>query len=486
MWIDQKGTNVNTITGTPSILPSTGTSKTHFTRPAKPEDGPSLPSDAADINFSASTASAPPRKSSESKTSAKQTPAPAAQPPRPSNNPTVLPMLDDPPAIALTQAAPWSGSPSPASAAAAVATNAAAPTPAAWISQLSVSGPVGVFSTPTPEGLKPFTDFINGAQHSLKMAMFHITDPGVAQALIQAKDRLGADNVQVLLDGASIAANNGQNSEAKIYQQLEAAGVNCIKSSPAFSITHEKSMVADAGTPQAKALISSVNMTKLSTTTRDYGITTTDPGIINEFDSVFSTDIANAKNGTGNTPPLSNPNLVWSPTDSESKLVDIINSAANSQYSLSATTESLSDPAIMAALQAAAGRGVNIQMIVPEYVEGPPSTAVFNYPALKTLNATEVAGSGHDIQAHVMPYPATATTPYMHGKMMLVQGPDGDLGYLGSVNFSANSTDHAREVGFVFNDKTAPAVVQQLKSDFATDWKVSIPPPANPTPPADS
>jgi phosphatidylserine/phosphatidylglycerophosphate/cardiolipin synthase-like enzyme len=317
------------------------------------------------------------------------------------------------------------------------------------------------------------------------MGMYHITSQAEIQALINAKDRLGAENVTVLLDGSTINANNGNNGYAKVYQQLVAAGVNVVKSSPAFSITHEKDLIVDAGTPTAKAILSSVNLTNMSATTRDYGIITSDPGIIQEWTSVFNADLENAKNGTANTPPLSNPNLVFSPVDAEQKLVDIINSAADSRYSVTATSESLTNKAVVAALQAAAARGVNVQLIVPEYIEGSPSGAVINYPALRQLNATPIAGTNQTIQARVMPYPATVEHPYMHGKMLLVSGPDGDLGYIGSVNLSTNSLEKARECGFVFNDQTAPQAVQLLKNDFASDWQVSIPPPTNPTPPAE-
>jgi phosphatidylserine/phosphatidylglycerophosphate/cardiolipin synthase-like enzyme len=57
---------------------------------------------------------------------------------------------------------------------------------------------------------------------------------------------------------------------------------------------------------------------------------------------------------------------------------------------------------------------------------------------------------------------------------------DGERGYVGSVNFSRNSTQYAREVGLLFTEPDALAQIAQI---FEHDWQVAQPPAAEP--PAD-
>ena len=210
------------------------------------------------------------------------------------------------------------------------------------------------------------------------------------------------------------------------------------------------------------AFVTSENLTTAAATQRDYGVITRDPGVISEFMKVFAADWQNAANKTGVTPPLSAPNLIWSPVDSEQRLVALINSAHKFVFT---TTENLGDPAIQNALEMAAKRGVDTRIIVPMCDLNP--NPLFNFPYMKTL-----AASG--VQGHMMPYPSTAARPYMHGKMILV---DGITAFVGSINFSVNSTQKARELGIVFQNS---AVSSEIEKNFVTDWNASVAIPANP------
>ncbi|NTW16949.1 MAG: hypothetical protein HGA41_05755, partial [Syntrophaceae bacterium] len=98
--------------------------------------------------------------------------------------------------------------------------------------------------TPTPNPLdehKPIIDAINSAKVSVRMVMFILTDPEVVSALISAHQRI--PTVQVILDQSNLSDPTSSNSKA--YQELLAAGVNVMKSSTKFTLTHEKSMVID-------------------------------------------------------------------------------------------------------------------------------------------------------------------------------------------------------------------------------------------------
>jgi phosphatidylserine/phosphatidylglycerophosphate/cardiolipin synthase-like enzyme len=92
---------------------------------------------------------------------------------------------------------------------------------------------------------------------------------------------------------------------------------------------------------------------------------------------------------------------------------------------------------------------------------------LWNYPFLATL---ERGG----VRARVMPYPATPRHPYMHAKMMVA---DGRRAYVGSVNYSVNSTRQARELGLLFSE---PELTATLSAAFAADWQAAVDVPAPP------
>jgi phosphatidylserine/phosphatidylglycerophosphate/cardiolipin synthase-like enzyme len=317
-----------------------------------------------------------------------------------------------------------------------------------------VSGPVKLIETPNPNGHPDWVAAINKAKASLFMEMFHLDDPAVIDALIAAKSR-GVD-VKVILDRQGIETTPKFSTP---FQKLKSAGVAVRESSEGFAIQHVKAMVIDGKI----SFVTSMNMTETAATTRDFGLILEDPKIASEMLSVFNADWGNALTGKTDTPKLSDPNLVWSPNDSEGKLSGLIDTA---KKTVVATVENLGDPEIQGAFIKAAGRGCKVRLIVPEVNEGPNH----NYDQFKSLKS-----GGVDVR--VMPYPASASKPYMHSKMILV---DDHEVYTGSVNFSVNSTQKARELGIILS---RPEVVSQIGSTFEADWKVSIPPPAKePTP----
>ena len=318
-----------------------------------------------------------------------------------------------------------------------------------------VEGPVTLFSTPDPKGHPDFVAAIKGAKKSIFMEMYHLTDVAVVDELIKAHGR-GVD-VKVLLDKTSIDTNKGY---AESYHKLQAAGVSTRESSAGFSIQHTKSMVVDGHT----SFVTSVNLTGKADSTRDFGLILEDQKVADEILAVFNSDWANSLTGKTDTPELTDPNLVWSPNDSEGKLSGLIDTATKSVI---ATVENLDDPDIQNAFIRAVGRGCHVRLIIPEVDEGPNH----NYPNLKKL----IAGG---VDARVMPYPASASKPYMHSKMIVVDNADV---YIGSINFSTNSTQKARELGIIL---PRPAIIDQVATTFESDWKVSIKPPDKPPVPS--
>src|SRR5262249_46915944 len=145
---------------------------------------------------------------------------------------------------------------------------------------------------------------------------------------------------------------------------------------------------------------------------------------------------------------LTNANLVWAPTNSESKLVQLIGSATTS---LVVESETFNEQPIIDAMNQAALRGVKVRLIVPECDLGNP---LFNYPFLAKL-------AGVDI--HVEHSGNSVEQPYMHSKMMMA---DGKTIYIGSINLTFNSILNDRELGIIF---TNDPVANQLATEFETD-----------------
>jgi len=92
---------------------------------------------------------------------------------------------------------------------------------------------VHVFVEPDA-GEHPVTDAINGAQKSVWLEMYILSDRNVIRALEEVANR-GID-VRVMLEPHPF----GGGSPARAMDQLRAAGAKVQESNPAFTLTHEK------------------------------------------------------------------------------------------------------------------------------------------------------------------------------------------------------------------------------------------------------
>jgi cardiolipin synthase A/B len=308
--------------------------------------------------------------------------------------------------------------------------------------------------TPAPAGQDahaPFITAIDAAATSIDMMMFHLTDPEVVDALVRAAAR--GVHVRVIVDGKGLRAKGNK----RAFDQLVAGKVLARTSSPAFSITHAKAMVVDSSV----AFITAINLTRDADRTRDLGVITRAPAVVAEVAAIFAADWDNAMTRGNLTPPLTDDAIVVSPVSSRKRLLELIGAA---QRELLVTVENLGDPKIEAALAAAVRHGVTVRVLLPlcDKNEDP----LYNLPG-----ATELVRAGADVR--MMPPPESATQPYMHSKMILA---DGATAYVGSVNFSVNSTTRARELGIVF---AQPAAAAQIRAIFEIDWTHGVAPPAH-------
>jgi phosphatidylserine/phosphatidylglycerophosphate/cardiolipin synthase-like enzyme len=280
---------------------------------------------------------------------------------------------------------------------------------------------------------------INGAHENLTLTIYEITDPEIVAALAAAQGRGVA--VRVLYNNASFASMNETNPNAGAVANLSRAGVKTRPASPVFTVTHQKTLTAD----RTRSLIMTFNLEPdYFTTTRDFGILTTDTNEVREVAGVFEADW----NYTNVTP--ADPPLVWSPVNSREKILGVI---GNATRTLDLYNEEINDPQCISALVEASKRGVAVRVIAAD-LDGAKNK---NAPALKTLNANGAQAK-------------TITSLYIHAKMVLAdyQTPD-QIAYLGSENLGEVSLDKNRELGILVTEKP---ILDRLESVFSQDWLV--------------
>ena len=282
------------------------------------------------------------------------------------------------------------------------------------------------------QGLSAITSLVAGAATSIDLTMYALEDDAFEQALVDAAAR--GVTVRVILD-----QNNEGSANQPAYDKLTAGGVQVHWANPDFACTHQKTLVVDGAT----GVIMTLNLQpQYYATSRDFALTDTDPADIAAIEATFDNDF-----GDGQATPATGDDLVWSPTNATTALVDLI---ASARSSLLVENEEMSDTAIISALEAAARRGVGVELVM---------TRDSRYT--KPLAALAKAG------VRVALYPATAPL-YIHAKVVVADpGTSTARAFVGSENFSKPSLTENRELGRLTTD---PAVLSVLETTIAGDF----------------
>lgn len=280
---------------------------------------------------------------------------------------------------------------------------------------------------------------IRSATRSLRLYVYLLTDADVTAALV-AKARAGVD-VRVVLNKSFPVA--GQDNQA-VYDELTRGRVKVAWAPTGFVYSHAKVVVVD----DVLAWIMTMNLTVSgSETNREYLVEDREARDVAEATAMFDADYANRSY-------FPNGDLVVSPNNSTQRLVALVE-RATSRVDLEG--ESLSDTDVVNALVAAKKRGAAVRVVLAN--DRSPTTA--QRAAIVALKAAQVpvvsfggeSGSG------------TRTAPYVHAKMILVDGAEA---YVGSANFTTNALDSNREVGLVVRD---PSAVATIGSTFDGDFR---------------
>ena len=295
------------------------------------------------------------------------------------------------------------------------------------------SGTLGLITEPE-QGTAPVMTMIEDAQKSVDLVMYEFKDKDIADALIAAEKRGVA--VRVLVDHGYYGAPDGMNDN--LYAYLQNGGVPVEWTPSTFALTHQKTMVVDDTT----AMIMTFNFTpQYYATSRDFGVTDTDPSDVKAIEDTFTNDWNNVS-----APNENGTDLVWSP-GSENEMLLTINSA---KKSLDISNEEMADTPVIDALKAAVTRGVTVRVVMTYSTTYKPAFA-------------ELSAAGVDVKT----FGSGKTTLYIHAKMILA---DDSEAFLGSENFSTSSLDSNRELGLFITD---PAILASLKNTFDTDYAIA-------------
>lgn len=284
-------------------------------------------------------------------------------------------------------------------------------------------------------GVVPVLNLISGAKISVDLVMYELEDLQVEQALASAQSH--GIRVRVLLNGGYYGrAANKPNPNQSAYDYLRAHHVPVRWTPGHFALTHQKSLVIDGRT----ALVMTFNLTpQYYPTSRDFGVTDTATDDVTAIESTFSADWQGSRvSASGGD------DLLWSP-GAEPAILALINGARSS---LKIYNEEMADSKVVAALGAAALRGVDVRVVMT------------NQPSWHH-NFARLAADGVRIRT----YANVSHAPlYIHAKMIIA---DNDRAFVGSENFSVTSLADNRELGLV---TTNQSLLVGLSTTFRSDY----------------
>lgn len=289
------------------------------------------------------------------------------------------------------------------------------------------------------DGKEKIISLIGNAHDNLTLTIYELTDPDIIAALASARER--NVSVRVIYNNNSFASMKMKNPNEGAVFNLSLIGAGMKPASPNFTVTHQKTLTVDG----SQSLIMTFNLEPgYFNTTRDFGIFTTNLSEVLEITEVFDADW----NYSAITPSL--PSLVWSPVNSRTKILGVIEDA---DKSLDVYNEEINDKECIAALAEAAKRGVTVRVIAAD-LRGDGQNE--NAPALATLNSNGVQAK-------------SITSLYIHAKMILADyGTPDQIAFIGSENFGHVSLDQNRELGILVAEKP---ILDRLESVFDRDWK---------------
>src|SRR5580693_7574442 len=289
-------------------------------------------------------------------------------------------------------------------------------------------------NVPPDNGENAIYNFVNSATSSVNVTIYELNDVTLENDLV-AREKAGAD-VRVILDQAEKSYNTAA------YNLLTAGGVGVVWSSTSFTYTHQKTITVNNN----ESYISTGNFdTTYYATSRDFGVFDTDASDVAAIVAVFNADYTHTS-----ITPSDGDDLVWSPTDSQTHLLALIDGA---QHSLDIEQEEFSDTTLVNAIVADENRGVTVRVVIED-------------PSEYSSELNEITAAGGKVTGY-----SSSTGFYIHAKTVIADyGYSTAKAFVGSENFSSGSLNDNRELGMITTDS---GVVTGLETTFRGDFSGS-------------
>lgn len=267
---------------------------------------------------------------------------------------------------------------------------------------------------------------IETAKKRVWVEMYTWTDTKMLDAVVRASKRWV--DVRVILE-RNVYGTPGINR--KVFDILDDANVSVVYAdNHRYTFTHAKFWIIDE-----KYFISTGNWTvSFFTKNRDAIFVDSDRRILDFLEEMFLADYAHrAFLDLGSIPS----GMIISPLNSRERIENIIN---GTKKEVSIYVQTLTDESILASIEKLIEVGVTVHVCVADNKEVKEKFLNVQYPV------------------------AFVRKPYLHGKFIL---RDGEWIFLGSQNFTKNSLENNREVGFFTSQN--PSLYTELHALFEQD-----------------
>jgi cardiolipin synthase len=290
------------------------------------------------------------------------------------------------------------------------------------------------------DSVRPILDAIDQSTTSLRIKMFVFSDRRILSAVIRAHRR--GVHVRVMLNPTR---RDGKTENQETHKHLAEAGIEVIDSTPAFEVTHEKSMVVD----EKSAWIMSLNWeTKNLTETRDYAVVTSHGHEVQEVMECFEADWTRRPFNAGN-----HSHMIWCVGNARQRISQFIDDA---RHSLWVQNERYQDPLIIERLVRAARRGVKVHIMARPPHSLKKEKLIEGVAGLRILD--DVGVKVHKVHGLKL-----------HAKLMFA---DHVRAIVGSINLAPGSFNSRRELAIEVRDHNVIDRINKLVHD---DWRRSSP-----------
>ncbi|MGI9197503.1 MAG: phospholipase D-like domain-containing protein [Candidatus Nanopelagicales bacterium] len=331
------------------------------------------------------------------------------------------------------------------------------------------------------EGIQPVIDFIESARSSVDISIYRIDSDFTP--LIDALQRTVTRGipVRISISRQLVGQPNppqGNSQQIVVQQQLQAKGLQVELSRPEFHYGHEKSIIIDAGTPNARAMVADWNLQASYFGPNQYGpvgargmaVLNSDPQDVATIAAYFN----------ANWPPYApypvsiRSSLVWSPSgidympvgNSVAVLTDFIRGA---RQHLDIYAEYIQDNSFL------------IEEVIGRAQEGVTVRIVANSSGQSPQMIATLRGAGIQIRFDPIFEGNTSDPMFVHSKTMFADvGTEDQAAFIGSQNTFINESPEAiLELGVLVRNQET---IERAFSYFEEDWSTASETQASPSP----